>query len=228
MYNSWRHLLQEFFKNFDQWNLIAFLQFPLEKRDGFGIISEFFKNVAAVCCSDKVTTEKVDEHQRKCFIWKFNCHFSQELKLHPFVTLKEKVRFTHMQYASSNMQKSCCHANRQNDLKLLHRYMKLQNNKLLFMLGRDRAALFQKCEAKLVMYITRGELSQLCNLLYLKVAWWPRSILPTSQREGAIAQFVALTVACSALTTGWEDRLVFSFWGENTFSHKINLWDKAS
>ena len=106
------------------------------------IISEFFKNVAAICCSDKVTTEKVDEHQRKCFIWKFNCHFSQELKLHPFVTLKEKVRFTHMQYASSNMQKSCCHANRQNDLKLLHRYMKLQNNKLLFMLGRDRAALF--------------------------------------------------------------------------------------
>ena len=55
-------------------------------------------------------------------------------------------------YASSNMQKSCCHANRKNDLKLLHRYMKLQSNKLLFMLGRDRAALCYKCEAKLVIY----------------------------------------------------------------------------
>jgi hypothetical protein len=69
------------------------------------------------------------------------------------------------------MQKSCCHANRKNDLKLLHRYMKLQNNKLVFMLGRDRAALFQKCEAKLVI-----------NKL-----WWAISIMqPTIFTSGRV------------------------------------------
>ena len=35
-------------------------------------------------------------------------------------------------------------------------------------------------------------------LLYIKVAWRPCSVLPTSQREGALAQFVNLTVLLSS------------------------------
>ena len=93
-----------------------------------------------------------------------------------------KVAFVHniqregqiYSYASSNMQKSCCHANRKNDLKLLHRYMKLQSNKLLFMLGRDRTALCYKCEAKLVIY----------------KSWWAISIMqPTIFTFGRVIIF---------------------------------------
>ena len=139
MHNSWRHLLQEFLNiTSNSYQILIFLEeFLPEKWDGCGIsIWESYKNIVAVCSSDLSNTKESVSFE-SLIAW----HFSQELKLHPFVTLKEKVRFTHMQYASSNMQKSCCHANRKNDLKLLHRYMKLQNNKLLFMLGRDRTAL---------------------------------------------------------------------------------------
>ena len=40
----------------------------LEKADGYGIFSEFFKKVAVVCSSDKIPTGEVDKYHNKLYL----------------------------------------------------------------------------------------------------------------------------------------------------------------